>query len=99
MEPYMVLADKQVNGQRKGLAFSALPDAPVLAPTTQGVLRRQVTSISRWVRVHLTFRNEVRRDVAAVAADRRRRSLPSAPAARSISAGVSAGCGSATRLG
>ena len=29
----MVLADKQVNGHRKGLAFSALPDAPVLAPT------------------------------------------------------------------
>ena len=38
MEPYMVLADKHVNGHRKGLAFSALPDAPVLAPTTPGVL-------------------------------------------------------------
>jgi len=103
MEPYMVLADKQVNGHRRGLAFSALPDAPVLAAATPGVLRRQLTSIARWGRVHLTFRDEVRRgevrrDVVAVAADRRRRSRPSAPA-RSISAGVSAGCGSATRLG
>ena len=43
MEPYIVLADKQVNGHRRGLAFSALPDAPVLAPTTPGVLRRQAT--------------------------------------------------------
>ncbi len=100
MEPYMVLADKQVNGHRKGLAFSALPDAPVLAPATPGVLRRQVTSIARWGRVLLTVpgevrRGEVRRDVVA---DRRPRNRPSAPA-RSISAGVSAGCGSATRLG
>ena len=47
MEPYMVLADKQVNGHRKGLAFSALPDAPVLAPATPGVLRRQLTRIAR----------------------------------------------------
>ena len=93
MEPYFVLADKQVNGRRKGLAFSALPDAPVLAPTTPGVLRRQVTRIARWSRVRSDSPDRV---LAAV--DRPRRNGASVPV-RSVSAVVSAGCGSATRLG
>ena len=86
MEPYMVLADKQVNGQRKGLAFSALPDAPVLASTDPGVLRRQVTRIARWSRVH--------REPRAVR-------FPGAAQrpGRSASAVIPSGCGSATRLG
>ena len=94
MEPYMVLADKQVNGQRKGLAFSALPDAPVLAPTAQGTLRRQMTRLARWSRV----RPEPRAVRALGAAARRRRHASSAPA-RSASAVIPNQCGAATRLG
>ena len=41
MEPYQVLADKYVNGHGRGWHSSALPDAPVLAPTAPGLLRRQ----------------------------------------------------------
>ena len=46
MEPYLVLADKHVNGRRDGLAFSALPDAPILAPRAPRLLRRQVTRLA-----------------------------------------------------
>ncbi len=99
MEPYIVLADKQVNGHRRGLAFSALPDAPVLAPTTPGVLRRQVTRIARWTRLRPEARDRAGRAVLVRgAADRPQRSGPSAPA-RSVAVAVPAGCGSATRLG
>jgi hypothetical protein len=87
MEPYMVLADKQVNGHRKGLAFSALPDAPVRASTTPGVLRRQMTRLARWSRV----RPEPRAVRLPGAADRRRRHGSSAPA-RSASAVIPPGC-------
>jgi len=66
MEPYIVLADKQVNGHRRGLAFSALPDAPVLAPTTPGVLRRQVTRIARWTRLRPEARDRAGRLFDAV---------------------------------
>jgi len=90
MEPYIVLADKHVNGHRRGLAFSALPDAPVLAPTTPGVLRRQVTRIARWTRVRPEVRGGAGRAVLGGGAP--------APARR-VSAVGPAGCGSATRLG
>jgi hypothetical protein len=87
MEPYIVLTDKQVNGRRDGLAFSALPDAPVLAPTAPGVLRRQVTRIANWSR--------------SAAADRPNR--PSTPRhavpCGSVSPVVPAGRRSATRMG
>ena len=46
MESYQVLADKYVNGHRRGLAFSALPDAPVLAPKEPGVFRRSITRLT-----------------------------------------------------
>ena len=99
MEPYIVLADKQVNGHRRGLAFSALPDAPVLAPTTPGVLRRQVTRIARWTRVRPEGRDRAGRAVLVRgAAVRPQRSGSSVPA-RSVAVAVPAGCGSATRLG
>ena len=98
MEPYLVLADKHVNGRRDGLAFSALPDAPVLAPTGPRLWRRQVTRLARWTLVRPTAHDGTGRAVLGPAtADRPRRNGTPAPS-NSVSAVVPGGCGCATRL-
>ena len=75
MEPHQVLADKYMNSHRSGLAFSALPDAPVLAPRPPRLLRRQ------WTRVSSRLRQGSARGTPspALARDRVRRSALSTP--------------------
>src|SRR4051794_31185550 len=93
VEPYLVLADKHVNGRREGLAFSALPDAPILAPTAPRLLRRQVTRLARWALVRPPARAGTGRAVCGPAAtDWPHRNGSPAPV-KSVSAVVPGGCG------
>ena len=50
MEPHQVLASMFVNGRKEGLAFSALPDAPILPVKAPGWMRQQMARVRSAVR-------------------------------------------------